>query len=62
MGIKMGSSHACLFVGYVNEKIFIQYTGPLPDLFKPYIDDCMGVISRSMAETLEFIFSFHASL
>lgn len=65
MGTKMGSSYACLFVGYVEEKIFIQYTEPLPDLFKRYIDDCMGVTSRSMAETLQFIHfisSFHPSL
>ena len=33
MGTKMGPSYANLFVGYVEQQIFEQYTGPIPDFF-----------------------------
>ena len=33
MGTKIGPSYANLFVGYVEQQIFKQYTGPIPDFF-----------------------------
>ena len=33
MGTKMGPSYANLFVGYVKQQYFKQYTGSIPDLF-----------------------------
>ena len=43
MGTKMGPSFACLFVGYLEEKIFSEYKAPVPDLYKWYVDDVFGV-------------------
>ena len=57
MGTKMGPSFACLFVGYLEEKMLSQYLGPPPDLFKRYIDDVFGVSSDTEEElkSLRFI-------
>ena len=41
----MGPSYANLFVGYVEQQTFKQYTGPIPDFFARYIDDCLGTAS-----------------
>ena len=45
MGTKMGPSYACLFVGFVEEQIYANYTGFLPQLHKRYIDDVVGLLS-----------------
>ena len=37
MGTKMGPSYADLFVGNIEQQIFEQYTGPIPELFGRYI-------------------------
>ena len=42
MGTKMGPSDANLFVGFTENKFFSNYHGPNPDLYKRYIDDCVG--------------------
>ena len=39
MGTKMGPNYACLFVGYVERKMFEDYQDKTPDLYKHYIDD-----------------------
>ena len=39
---KMGPSYANLFVGYTEHQVFNQYNGPKPDLYRRYIDDCVG--------------------
>ena len=39
MGSKFGPNYACLFVGHIEEQIFLQYPGSKPDLYKRYIDD-----------------------
>ena len=41
LGTKMGPNYTNLFVGYVEQQIFKQYTGPFPDIFGRYIDDCL---------------------
>ena len=45
--------HACL--GYVEQNILRSYTGHTPNLFKRYIDDCVGASSCSRAELDNFI-------
>ena len=61
----MGPSYANLFVGYVEHQFFNQYNGPKPELYGRYIDDCIGAISSSREELLQFIASansFHPAL
>ena len=43
----MGPSYANLFVGFIENKFFSNYHGPKPDLYKRYIDDCVGATSSS---------------
>ena len=47
MGTKMGPGYANLFVGFIENKFFSNYRGPKPDLYKRYIDDCVGATSSS---------------
>ena len=42
MGTKMGPSYANLFVDYVEQQIFRQYTGPIPVFFFVRYIDCLG--------------------
>ena len=65
MGTKMGPSYANLFVGFTENKFFSNYHGPKPDLYKRYIDDCVGATSSSKEELNLFINSvnsFHPAL
>ena len=55
MGTKMGPSYANLFMGFLESKLHSQYTGPIPFLFKRYIDDCLGITSMPMTDILSFI-------
>ncbi|XP_072420898.1 uncharacterized protein [Chiloscyllium punctatum] len=65
MGTHMGPSYACLFVGYVEQLIFRNYTGTTPHLFLRYIDDCIGATSCSrekVEQFVNFINTFHPEL
>ena len=65
MGTKMGPSYANLFVGYIENLIFQQYTGPKPEFFGRYIDDCIGATSCSREDLdsfISYVNSFHPSL
>ena len=65
MGTKMGPSYANLFVGYVEHKFFNQYNDPKPELYRRYIDDCIGATSSSREDLNQFITavnSFHPAL
>ena len=65
MGTKMGPSYANLFVGYIEHQFFNQYNGPKPDLYRCYIDDCVGATSPTREELNQFITavnSFHPAL
>ena len=65
MGTRMGPSYANLFVGYVEHQFFNQYSGPKPELYGRYIDDCIGAISSNREELNQFITavnSFHPAL
>ena len=55
MGTKMGPSYANLFVGYVEQQIFERYTGPIPDFFGRYINDCLGTASCTRVDLERFI-------
>ena len=65
MGTKMGPSYANLFVGYIEHQFFNQYNGPKPDLYRRYIDYCVGATSSTREELDQFITavnSFHSAL
>ena len=65
MGTKMGPNYANLFVGYVEERIFDQFDGPVPELFGRYIDDCFGATSCGRPELdrfIQFVNTFHPAL
>ena len=54
MGTKMGCSYANLFVGYIEHKFFNEYNGPKPELYRRYIDDCVGATSSTREELNQF--------
>ena len=61
----MGLSYANLFVGYVEKHIFEQYTGPIPDFFGRFINDCLGTASCSRVDLecfINFVGNFHPVL
>ena len=60
MGTKMGPSYANLFVGFIENKFFSNHHGPKPDLYKRYIDDCVGATSSSREELNLFINSVNS--
>ena len=65
MGSKLGPGFACVYVGYFEERLFQSYNGPLPRLYKRYIDDIIGVMigTRDNLDTfLQFVSSFLPSL
>ncbi|XP_059503918.1 uncharacterized protein LOC125456606 [Stegostoma tigrinum] len=65
MGICMGPSYACLFVGYVEQSLFRTYTCPKPHLFLRCIDNCIGATLCSHEELKQFIHftnTFHPNL
>eukprot|EP00061_Rhincodon_typus_P005897 g25968.t1 len=55
MGTCMGPSSSCHFVDFVEQSLFNNYTGTIPQLFPCYIDDCIGVASCSCEELEQFI-------
>ena len=65
MGSKLGPNYACLFVGYVEEKMLRDYTGIKPDLYKRYMDDVVGAASCTeddLTQFLTFASSYHPKL
>ena len=65
MGTKMGPSYVNLFVGYIEHQFFNQYNGPKLDLYRRYIDDCVGDNLSTREELDQFITavnSFHPAL
>ena len=51
MGTKMGPSYACLFVGYVEEKMLLTYTGTKPIMLRRYIDDYIPTTYQILVST-----------
>ena len=65
MGTKMGPNYACLFVGYVENKMFKEYQGRKPDLYKRYIDDVLGASSdtrQDLENFIHFCSTYHPAL
>jgi len=55
MGTKMEPSYANLFVDFVAHQFFSQYTGPKPELYDRYIEDCIGASSSTREKLTQFI-------
>ena len=55
IGSRKGSGVACLTMAYIEETMLSQYSGPTPLLFKRYIDDILGIFSRSREDLEKFI-------
>ena len=65
MGTKMGPNYACLFVGFIEERIHSQYTGFVPQLHKRYIDDVVGAAQCTRPELeqcINYVCNFHPAL
>ena len=65
MGSKMGPNYACLFVGYIKERIRSVYTGFVPQLHKRYIDDVGGAaqcIRLKLEDFINYVSNFHSAL
>ena len=65
MGTKLGPSYANLFVDHIEHQFFNQYNGPKPELYRRYIDDCVGATSSTRVELNQFVTavnSFHPAL
>ena len=61
----MGPTYANLVIGYIENNFFSNYHGPKRDLYKRYIDECIGATSSSREELNQFITSvnsFHPAL
>lgn len=50
IGTKMGPNYACLFARYVERKMFEDFQGNKPRLFKCYIDNVFGASSGTVQE------------
>ena len=65
MGSNLGHSFACLFVSYQEETIFQSYQGPIPELFKRFVDDGIGATSMPRSDLekfISFVCNFHPAL
>ena len=55
MGTAFGPSYACLFMGFLELNICRSYNGPLPEFYKRYIDDGIGITSMAEDDLRNFI-------
>ena len=55
VGSRMGPNYACLFVGYIEERIRSTYIGFVPQLHEHYIDDVVKAAQCSRIELEDFI-------
>ena len=65
VGTKMGPNYACLFVGFIEERIRAQYTGFVAQLNKRYIDDIVGAAQCTCPELeqfIDYVCNFHPAL
>eukprot|EP00061_Rhincodon_typus_P007836 g29925.t1 len=65
MGAHMGPGYACLFVGFVEQSLFLNNTSTIPHLYLRYIDDHINAASCSCEELKQFIKfanAFHPTL
>ena len=60
-----GGGEICLFVSYEEEQIFQNYQGPVPELFKPSVDDQIGATSMprfDLENYISLVCNFHPAL
>ena len=66
IGTKIGPSFAYLFDGYLfGGKILSQYIGPVPDLYKRYIDDAFVESfdeENDLLFFIKFVSSYHPAI
>ena len=65
MGTKMGTSYACLFVGYVEEKLLLMYTVTKQIMLRRYIYDYIGIsksTKKELEDFMQYFNDFHPSL
>lgn len=65
MGTKMGPSYANLFMGHLEERFFLTYNGAVPEFFRRYIDDCVGITTLDplrLSHFIEALDNFHPSI
>eukprot|EP00061_Rhincodon_typus_P016115 g44156.t1 len=55
MGTCMGLNYACLFVGFVEQFLFHNYTGTILHLYLCYIGDCISAALCSRKDLEQFI-------
>eukprot|EP00061_Rhincodon_typus_P013962 g40677.t1 len=55
IGTRIGPSYACLFVGFMEQALFYNYTSTILHLFLCHIDDCIGAALCSHEELEQFI-------
>ena len=55
MGTKMGLCYANLFIGFIEHQFLRQYNSSKPELYGPYIDECISTTSSTREELTQFI-------
>lgn len=55
MGTKVGPSYACSFLAYQEKLFFENYTGPLPSIYKRYIDDIFMIFQSPEGDIKVFL-------
>ena len=55
MGTKMGTSYACIFMGFLEHKLELSCRGTFPLYYGRYIDDCLIISSLSQPELLDLV-------
>ena len=65
MDTKMGPNYACLFVGYIEEKMIFTYPGTKPIMLGRYIDGYIGIsmsTEKELENFIQYVNDFHPSL
>ena len=65
MGTNIGPSDACLFIGYVVEKMLLTYTDSKPIMLRRYIDDYFGISTstkKELEDLMQYVNDFHPSI
>ena len=62
---KWGTSGTNLIVSYTEHQFFNRYNGPEPELYRRFIDDCIGATSsirEELSQLITAVNSFHPAL
>ena len=61
IGMKMGSSYACIFMEHLEYLLLQQYNKPVPKVYKRYID-IIGATSMNYDQLIDFVQNFHPAV